>query len=236
MSTLIDTCPRCQTKNTTLDVAAINYLDSIISGDYRQYEAFCICRQCEKATVFVLVDKKLKYGSDSTRNFDLDYDYAIPKQDVEIVRFLSIADIGTIPIPDHTPNGGIKISFREAIRSYAAGNWNAAGCMFRSCIDLTTKQIIQKKIPNEYDRLKKLDLKRRLKELFNTNYLDVNLEGLARCIREDGNDAVHEVTLLKEDAEDLQDFAERLIISVFTIPENIRRAEQRRDKRRSSNP
>jgi hypothetical protein len=50
--------------------------------------------------------------------------------------------------------------------------------------------------------------------------------------KEDGNDGAHAGTLTKEDAEDLLDFATALFERMYTEPERLRLARERREKRR----
>jgi hypothetical protein len=56
---------------------------------------------------------------------------------------------------------------------------------------------------------------------------------LDRCIREDGNEAAHAGTLTRAEAEDRLDFTTALLERVFTEPERIRLAEERRKQRRA---
>jgi hypothetical protein len=60
-----------------------------------------------------------------------------------------------------------------------------------------------------------------------------DLYDLSECIREDGNDGAHDGTLTKEDAADLLDFTVALFERMFTEPERLRLAKERRDKRRT---
>jgi hypothetical protein len=55
-------------------------------------------------------------------------------------------------------------------------------------------------------------------------------------VREDGNDGAHDGTLGKEDAEDLLDFTTALLERIYTEPERLRLAQERREKRRLVTP
>jgi hypothetical protein len=72
----------------------------------------------------------------------------------------------------------------------------------------------------------------RLPWLFNNGKLPESLRKLSTAIKEDGNDGAHQGTLTKEDAEDLLDFTTKLLERVFTEPEQLRIAEERRAQRR----
>ena len=149
----------------------------------------------------------------------------------EIERYINISDLGTVSPPKHLP-GEVKVAFEEATRTLAIECWNAAGCMFRSCIDLATKQLLPKEETSGLDKHTRRYLALRLKWLFDTNLLPENLRDLSLCVKEDGNDAVHEVTLKKEDAEDLLDFTVALLERIFTEPGKLEIARKRRDQRR----
>ena len=52
------------------------------------------------------------------------------------------------------------------------------------------------------------------------------------CVKEDENDGAHEGTLSKEDAYELLDFTTALLERMYTEPERLRLAKERRDARR----
>jgi Domain of unknown function (DUF4145) len=105
--------------------------------------------------------------------------------------------------------------------------------MFRLAVDLTTRPLLP---DGEVDGLSskvRRDLGLRLPWLFKNGRLPRDLEELSRCIREDGNDGTHAGTLTREDALDLQDFTVALLERVFTEPERLKLAEERRAERRA---
>lgn len=59
------------------------------------------------------------------------------------------------------------------------------------------------------------------------------LRELSLCIKEDGNDGAHAGSLTKDDAEDLLDFTFALLERIYTEPERLRLAQERRNARRS---
>ena len=73
----------------------------------------------------------------------------------------------------------------------------------------------------------------RLQWLFEKGLLPVALQELSEAIKEDGNDGAHEGTLTKAEAEDLQDFTVALLERLYTEPERLRLARERRDARRA---
>jgi hypothetical protein len=72
----------------------------------------------------------------------------------------------------------------------------------------------------------------RLAWLLDNRYLPGELRELSTCIREDGNDAAHDGTLEKADAEDLLDFTVALLERLYTEPERLKLAKARREERR----
>ncbi|MNV92833.1 hypothetical protein D3C71_1874590 [compost metagenome] len=69
--------------------------------------------------------------------------------------------------------------------------------------------------------------------LFDNGKLPDALRELSSCIREDGNDAVHRGNLTPEDAEDIADFAYVLLERLYSEPEKLRLAAERRSARRA---
>jgi hypothetical protein len=71
--------------------------------------------------------------------------------------------------------------------------------------------------------------------LNDNHLLPESLRDLSTCVREDGNDGAHTGTLSKEDAEDLLDFTKILLERIYTEPERVRQASERRTRRREQN-
>jgi hypothetical protein len=148
-----------------------------------------------------------------------------------ITGFISVKDVGARPVPDHVPEP-VQAIFAEGSSALAIGCPNAAGCMFRTAIDLATTPLLPPNDQPEPNRRVRRDLGLRLPWLFESQRIPGDLKPLAECVREDGNDAAHRGTLSKVDAEDLYDFAYELLRRLYTEPERIRLARERRDKRR----
>ena len=75
-------------------------------------------------------------------------------------------------------------------------------------------------------------LELRLPWLFANGLLPQALKELSSCIKEDGNDGAHAGTLKQPDAVDLLDFTLELLERIYTEPERLRLAQERRDSRR----
>ena len=129
----------------------------------------------------------------------------------------------------------INSVFREGATCLKVDCWNAAGTMFRLCIDLVTKGLLPEgevELPNQRTRR---NLGLRLPWLFDNHLLPEGLRELSTCVREDGNDGAHAGTLTKKDAEDLLDFTRILLERMYTEPERVRLAAERRRQRRDEN-
>ena len=222
MSTLIATCPRCKAQNTTFDVLAENYLGES-HGWQMRFEAFCICRHCTTGSVFRLETKSADV-SDNLRQSNLSELSLSLNNILNLTGHLSIADFAAVGPPDHLPDH-IEQAFAEGARCLAVDCPSAAGVMFRRCVDL----MIKDKHPNVRG-----SLKAKLDKLFDDGLINQGLKDLADCIREDGNDGAHNDPLSKADAEDLLEFADRLLTQVYTEPRKLEVARERRDRRRAA--
>jgi hypothetical protein len=149
----------------------------------------------------------------------------------EHVGHISLKDAGATVAPDHVPPEIAKV-FEEATRCVAVECWNAAGAMFRLCVDMATEPLVPKENIAGLTAHTRKNLGPRLEWLLENGKLPAELSGLSECIREDGNDAAHRGALGKEDAEDVLDFTIALLERMFTEPERLKLAEARRQERR----
>ena len=115
----------------------------------------------------------------------------------------------------------------------------ASGSMFRLCLDLVTKDLLEKWLeenhaseqqPNKDQRNK---LANRIDFLIAQDKIPKRLQELAHCIRHDGNDSAHDGTTGENEALDCLDFAEALLTEIYTIPEKINESGRRRLERRA---
>jgi len=151
---------------------------------------------------------------------------------VNVRNYLSLRDEATVAAPDHVPKE-IAAIFTEGATCQAVQCYNAACAMYRLCVDLTTKSLLPTANtpngPNAQQRDKLFD---RVNWLFDTGRLSATLRELSHCIRQDGNDAVHDGNVADAEAADLQDFTLHLLEDVYTSPERLRLATARRAARR----
>ncbi len=228
MAELIADCPRCSTVRVTFDVKAVVYLGQEY-GWMRWFEAFAVCRNCRHGTIFVIHDD---VNADSAARDKDPMDIKVSLNNfLEIDRFISLKDAEGEKPPEHLPPD-IEAVFKEAATCVVVQCWNAAGAMFRACIDLATRPMLPEGEVEGLSNKTRRDLGLRLPWLFEHGYLAKGLQPLSACIHQDGNDAAHAVNLKREDAEDLLDFTKALLERIYTEPERIKIAEARREARR----
>ena len=229
MSMLVADCPRCRAKKITFDLTRASYIK--IQSDWKNwYEAFCICRGCHRATIFVLSQKSYEHRSFMSEEFLITSPDSINNY-TDIESFICIKNMANAPSPEHLPDN-IEEVFREGATCMSVGCWNAAGTMFRLCIDLATRPMLPKENTEGLNAKIRRDLGLRLPWLFNNNLLPEDLRDLSSCIKEDGNDGAHAGNLIKEDVEDLLDFTYEFLERIYTERERLRLAKERRDSRR----
>jgi hypothetical protein len=231
MAELVANCPRCDAQKITFDIAQA-HITGIQYSWQQWYEAFCICRHCRRATIFVLsesVDGNYKLVHEKGL---LNVTGAVNRY-VHIEGFISLKDTAATEPPEHIPVNVEKI-FREGATCLAVGCNNAAGTMFRLCIDIVTRGMLPEGEAEGLSARVRRDLGLRLPWMFDNGILPENLRELSACVREDGNDGAHAGTLRRKDAEDLLDFTIMLLERIYTEPERLKLAKARRDKRRGT--
>ena len=142
---------------------------------------------------------------------------------MNIEGFINLKDIVTESAPDHLPLD-IKNAFQEGATCLAVNCYNAAGTMFRLCLDLATRSKLPAPDAEGLNVKVRRDLGLRLPWLFDQGLLPEDLLELSACVKDDGNDGAHAGTLKKEDAEDLMDFTVALLGRMYTEPERDRKS------------
>lgn len=229
MSMLTVDCPRCKAAKMTFDVP-IAHKYRIINWQ-RHYEAFAICRECRRSTVFYLTQKEQHWSFVIETDESLK-DHGQLNTMFNLGGFVSLKDTGSLPCPDHVPTA-VSTAFTEGATCLAVQCWNAAGTMFRMCLDLATRPLLPEGDAVGLNARTRRDLGLRVPWLLANGHLPRELSGLVSCIREDGNDGAHAGTLTKEDAEDLLDFTVALLERLYTEPRRLELAQERRIQRRN---
>lgn len=230
MALLVADCPRCGANSITFD--AVQAVHTVTEYHWqRWYEVFCICRRCRRSTVFVLSNKM---GTEHEMINDkgiLSFDSALNGY-MDVERYVSLRDAAPQSPPEHLPKQ-IEAAFKEAAVCLSVDCFNAAGTMFRLCIDLSTQPLLPEEDSDGLNARVRRSLGLRLEWLFERKMLPEPLRPLSTCIKDDGNDAAHRGNLTKDDAEDLLDFSVALLERLHTEPERLRLAEERRKERRA---
>jgi hypothetical protein len=228
MSELVADCPRCGANNMTHELLA-----SIRVGERFDWqgvhEAFCKCRHCGRSTIYVLSELEVSAKA-ILRKTDLRSLPISVNNMMEVEGHISLKDAAARSAPDYVPLP-IRAAFEEGAACLAIRRPNAAASMFRLCLDLATTPLLPAE-PDTPPATVRRSLGRRLNWLFDQDRLPHTLKDLSTCIREDGNDAAHGGTLTVEDAEDIADFLSALLQRLYTEPERIRLATERRSTRR----
>ena len=228
MSELVADCPRCGSSRITFDLASQTVIDTRINWQ-QWYEAFCICRHCGRSTVFILSEKGVNEAEFIRRTGLAKVPVAVGNL-VCIEGFISLKDRVAMAPPEYLPDD-IRAVFSEGATCLAVGCFNAAGTMFRLCVDLATNSMLPEADGDGLNSKVRRSLGLRLSWLFDHNLLPEALRELSSCIKDDGNDGAHEGSLKQEDANDLLDFTVVMLERLYTEPERLRLAKERREMR-----
>ena len=136
MGQVVHDCPRCGAKSTTLDAYAVNPLPRDYDWQVT-WETFVTCRNCRRSSILIL---KLESGADHTLDAVKNPvgSQAGLNQVYRIAGYIGLKDQAAADPPEYVPKA-IADSFREGATCIAVQCWNAAGAMFRLCVDLATR-------------------------------------------------------------------------------------------------
>jgi hypothetical protein len=131
-------CPRCGASKITFDVLAQLHFRTE-HGWQHWFEIYAVCRACKRGTIFILSQQTRA----SSENFIKEPEGLVHKKEVALNHFFE--DKGYIGLrhraaqapPDHLPPEIQKIVV-EGATCLAVECWNAAGTMFRLCLDVAT--------------------------------------------------------------------------------------------------
>lgn len=228
---IVGNCPRCGASNSTFDCHYAS-LRFVKYNWQMNFELYVICRHCKGGSILLASERSDAEYDKTHKNGLLSHKDSLNNW-VNIDGYISMKDENSHKAPEFTPQR-IASAFDEGAKCLAVECWNAAGAMFRLCIDLTTKEIFPAQA--QVKRRVRRELAARLEWLFANGHLPASLKDLSSCVREDGNDAAHAGNLSKVDSEDLAEFSAILLERIFTEPERIKQAEARRLQRRTTQP
>jgi hypothetical protein len=230
MPELVANCPRCGTKNTTFDVVA-NSTVGYANGQPFRFETTCLCRHCERNTVFE-TELKSSYLLNGVRAETIASTKGSVADFIQVMAKAESFDFSEINAPGFLPTA-VENAFKEAQKCRSIDCWNAAGAMFRACLDLATKdKLEQSELSPGLNRIER-NLGLRLKWMFEQEIIPTDLQSLADSVKEDGNDGAHDLSLTVEDCADLADFTKLLLERIYTEPGKIEAAAKRREARRN---
>lgn len=227
MPELVHDCPRCRSRKITHDLLAANLLGTRHDWQHH-FEVFCVCRGCHRSSVFYIV-KSTFAAKVNTVGELLAYPRAI-NDCYNLESVITLKDRDAAPPPEHLPKD-IDDAFREGATCMVVRCYNAAGTMFRLCLDFATKSLLLEDNVDGLNGKIRFSLGLRLEWLFRTGRLPPVLEELAACVKDNGNDGAHDGTLSQVDAEDLQDFTFELLERLYTDPKRLEIARERRRQR-----
>ena len=210
---LIETCPHCRARKISFafiaeDMKKIEYAD--------HWSTFWVCPNCKDPILFVLEPRTETGAQQNPSQFSSSL----------LVHFTIIQtypDSSRLLAPDDVPDN-IASTYTEAVQCLDHQGWTSAGLMFRKVLELATLQI-----GPDCEAFRKKILYNRIEQLAGTNLLPSTMQQLAHEIRLSGNIAAHEQEYDKEEAEQLQEFAELFLIYLFTLPRKIERSRVKQE-------
>lgn len=240
MGTFVFDCPSCSAKNSTFDING-HERRKFNNNEMRHWYLFGTCRSCKTSMCF-----NADVGHSLYQRLVSSHHNVLSSMCTGVVKvldgnnditqmFLNFKYEPILPNSEHPPEylpDDIEAIFKEGAKCLSVGCFNAAGAMFRLCLDITTKNLLNQNTELTPAASDKKTIHSRLHWLFTSHILPISLKNLSRCIKDDGNDAAHDGSLSKEDAADLLDFTYILLERVYTEPARIQNAQQRRLSRR----
>ena len=232
MPFIVDDCPRCGASKITFDVPACKLVK--ISERYRlpslrEYEIYCVCKSCNRGSIFRTTqtedatNKELGQfkwdGLWDVRNFS------------NVGSPITPADLQASTPPDYLPND-LREMFVEGAKCMAINCFNAAGTMYRLCLDYATKELLPEGSDEPNTKIRR-SLGLRIEWLISRGLLSDSLKELAECVKDDGNDGAHDGTLDKDSALDLEDFTYIILERLYTEKQRVIDAKNRRQLRRN---
>lgn len=128
-----------------------------------------------------------------------------------------------IPSPPEPPKDipePVERYFRQGVDNLSR-NYDAAGIMFRKALETALKI--------KFPKIGDMSLKNRIDKIAAQGALTSDLAAWANEIRDVGNEAAHgKHPSSKEDAQDLHDFTQLVLLYLYTLPAMLSKAQARR--------
>jgi len=213
MSVMVMTCPHCGAEKMTFNVAVgARHIDR----NYSTALAFCnACNQPVAAKFF------LRSGNFSAGNDLVDYNGDLLEE-----RNLFNTNIWpkseAITSPASAPDR-VARNYVEAVQARKARLWNAACGSYRRCMELALKDFAP-----DIDAWK---LEKRIDKLAADNRITPDIQEWAHSLRLDGNEALHgDADATEEMAEQMHHLTYFLLTYLYTLPNQIQQARDRREQ------
>lgn len=234
MTFYVGRCNHCST-----DKIKFNTLSYCHDSKYDLVYFFLICENCITPTVLSmkpndyeirdLIEKK-KFPLDQTINIS-EFFYN--------ERIENTPSNSLVKCPEHVPDN-LKSIFDEAALCYSHNCYIACASMFRLCLDVTTKDLLNEwietnqKSTDQPNAKQKDKLFNRIDFLIEQRVIPTDLKEYVHHIRLDGNDAAHDGSTEKNEAEDLLDFSELFLERIYTRKKQLEIAQARTLARRNN--
>lgn len=134
MALLVENCPRCKAQHITFDVLAENILATDRYGWQRVSELFCRCHRCRTTVIYRVAQSTEAAESAFFRDMSLTQWPEAINNLVRVEGFINLKEFVSATPPEHCPPD-IEAAYREGATCIAVGCPNAAGTMFRLCVD-----------------------------------------------------------------------------------------------------
>lgn len=183
---------------------AVNPLDEVDTEYHGDHYSVALCRRCKGP---FLVREAL---------------FGVPGEFETVTDEAVLYPVAPGPKLDGLPDS-IARAIQQAHRSYSASSYDACAVMCRRALEALCKSL----------SANGRDLARRLADLKESGRIDTRLLNWAHGVRLVGNEAAHDVetAVSAEDARDILEFTEALLMYVFTLDAKFRSFEKRRSKR-----
>jgi hypothetical protein len=185
---------------------AVNPIDEVDTEYHGDHYSVCLCRRCNQP---FLVRQSL---------------YSVPGEFGTVTEEAVLYPSESKLLPEALPEN-VKTAYDQAARSLHVSLFEPCVLMSRKCLEAICK------ILNANGR----DLSKRLAKLHEAGHIDSRLLNWAHQVRLIGNEAAHDIDapITKEDARDVFDFTEAILIYVFSLTKRFESLHESLQARRS---
>lgn len=199
MATVRYNCPHCAANRVAFEVVAANEMKSCV------WTILAICGACRLPVCGVA-------SNPSTTGSPIGVKYALNGSDSPWTVSALWPSHAQRDAPQHTPPA-VARRFLEGEAAFERQSWNAAVAMYRSALDIATKQV---------DGVPKGSFFNRLQWLHEQHRITPDMKDWADHVRVEGNEALHDPEEFVEgDARPLRLFTEMFLRYMFELPGEV---------------